>query len=339
MKIIHILPELQLGGVERHVIDLANEQARRGHQVMVLSAGGQMERQLHDEVSVRHLPVHKKNPLTGLYSALKIAYWIRREGWQIIHAHSRVPAWIANWAASLSHVPWVYTAHAVYSHNLGLHPLAKAASVICVSRAVQDDLQEYLPADRAVIYNGLPEKVSQWSCPDSSVPIILAVGRLTPLKGIDTFLRALALLKNRGETGWRFVIVGDGPQRRELERLAATLGISSSVEFAGYREDIEERLLRCRCYVLPSLSEGMGLTLMLAVKMGVPVLASDLPAVRELAIDGTKLLSPANPAAWADALQRLLAGEPGAAPQFDAKVLLTESGMVSKVLATYNRLL
>ena len=107
MKIIHILPELEIGGVERHVIDLANELVKRGHEVMVISAGGRMERQLDAKVLVRHLPVHKKNPLTGLYSAVKIARWVRREGWQILHAHSRVPAWIANWASPLARVPWL----------------------------------------------------------------------------------------------------------------------------------------------------------------------------------------------------------------------------------------
>ena len=60
MKIVHILPELQIGGVERHVIDLSNELVKKGHEVMVISAGGQMERQLDPKVLVRHLPVHKK---------------------------------------------------------------------------------------------------------------------------------------------------------------------------------------------------------------------------------------------------------------------------------------
>ncbi|MGI6075916.1 MAG: glycosyltransferase family 4 protein [Pyramidobacter sp.] len=338
MKIIHILPELQIGGVERHVIDLANEQARRGHQVMVVSAGGQMERQLHCEVRVRHLPVHKKNPLTGLYSALRIARWVKREGWQIIHAHSRVPAWIANWAASLSCIPWVYTAHAVYSHNFGLHPLAKAKSVICISRAVMDNLRDYLPADRTVIYNGLPEKLPQWHRPVTPMPVILAVGRLTKLKGIDTLLKALALAKNQGLTRWKLAVVGDGPQKDELERLTDSLGLSAFVEFTGYREDIVERLLQCSCYVLPSTSEGMGLTLMMAVKMGVPVLASDLPALRELAIDGEKLLSPSDPAAWADALRRLLTGHNDTAPRFNAEALLTEPQMAAEVLSVYERL-
>ncbi|OON88202.1 hypothetical protein B0D78_08620 [Pyramidobacter sp. C12-8] len=337
MKIIHILPELEIGGVERHVIDLANELVKRGHEVMVISAGGRMERQLDAKVLVRHLPVHKKNPLTGLYSAVKIARWVRREGWQILHAHSRVPAWIANWASPLARVPWLYTAHAVYSHNFGLHPLSKADKVICISQAVRDDLKDYLPADCEVIYNGLPEDVPQWHPPVGGTPIILSVGRLTRLKGIDIVLRALALLKQEGISNWRFVIVGDGPQKKGLEQCAVSLGIASQVEFTGYREDIVDRLLKCRCYVLPSASEGMGLTLMLAAKMGTPVLASNLPAVCELALDKEKLLPPSDSAAWARSLRRLLAGHMDAASRFNAAALLTEAQMVRKLIAVYQK--
>lgn len=338
MKIVHILPELQIGGVERHVIDLSNELVKKGHEVMVISAGGQMERQLDPKVLVRHLPVHKKNPLTGLYSAVKVAQWVRQEHWQIIHAHSRVPAWIANWASSLAHVQWLYTAHAVYSHNLGLYPLKRADKVICVSRAVKDDLSEYIPANSEVIYNGLPESVPQWRPRDGDTPVILAVGRLTRLKGIDTVLQALALLKQEGIRRWKFVIVGDGPQKRELEERAVSLDVAPQVEFTGYKEDIIERLLKCSCYVLPSLSEGMGLTLMLAVKMGVPVLASDLPAICELALEGEKLLPPSEISAWTCSLRRVLSGCLEAAPKFDESVLLTEAQMAGKLLAIYQNL-
>ncbi|MST54629.1 glycosyltransferase family 4 protein [Pyramidobacter sp. SM-530-WT-4B] len=338
MKIIHILPELQIGGVERHVIDLSNELVGRGHEIMVISAGGQMERQLDSKVLVRHLPVHKKNPLTGFYSAVKIARWIRHERWQLIHAHSRVPAWIASWASSLARVPWLYTAHAVYSHNLGLYPLKRADKVICVSRAVKDDLSEYIPANSQVIYNGLPESVPHWRPLGGDTAVILAVGRLTRLKGIDTVLRALALLKQEGICRWKFVIVGDGPQKRALEERAAGLDIASQVEFTGYREDIIEKLLNCSCYVLPSISEGMGLTLMLAAKMGVPVLASDLPAICELTLEREKLLPPAEISAWTRSLRQILSGCLEVAPKFDESVLLTEAQMAGKLLAIYQNL-
>lgn len=60
MRIIEVLPELDIGGVERHVIDLANELAERGHDIVVISAGGKMQCQLSQKVSHLCLPVHKK---------------------------------------------------------------------------------------------------------------------------------------------------------------------------------------------------------------------------------------------------------------------------------------
>ena len=79
MTIIEILPELDIGGVERHVIDLSNELAARGHDVTVISAGGKMQSQL--SAAVRHIdmPVHKKNPFTIWACSRKIAALARRE--------------------------------------------------------------------------------------------------------------------------------------------------------------------------------------------------------------------------------------------------------------------
>ena len=82
MRIIQILPELDIGGVERHVIDLSNELTERGHDVMVISNGGQMQNQLSGKVLHRDLPVHKKNPITAWRCSGEISSWIRQEGWE-----------------------------------------------------------------------------------------------------------------------------------------------------------------------------------------------------------------------------------------------------------------
>ena len=117
MTIIEILPELDIGGVERHVIDLSNELAARGHDVTVISAGGKMQSQL--SAAVRHIdmPVHKKKPFTIWACSRKIAALARRKGAQLILAHSRVPAWIARWAAKGAGVPYVVTAHVVFGNK------------------------------------------------------------------------------------------------------------------------------------------------------------------------------------------------------------------------------
>ena len=119
MKIAQILPEFHEGGVERHVLWLSNALAGLGHEVTVISAGGKLEDKLDRRVAFWRLPVQRKNPITGLYSALKIAGRAKRQQWDILHAHSRVPAWIAWWASAMSSKPWIFTAHDRYRKKIG----------------------------------------------------------------------------------------------------------------------------------------------------------------------------------------------------------------------------
>ena len=123
MRILHIVPEFEEGGVERYVVQLCEAQTSAGHSVTLATAGGKLEKLLPESVKVLHLPVQRKNIFTGLYSAHKLSLI---DGRDIIHAHSRVPAWIAWRTSDLTKTPFIVTAHAPYSLNLGLLPLRHA---------------------------------------------------------------------------------------------------------------------------------------------------------------------------------------------------------------------
>ena len=331
MKIIHILPELQLGGVERHVIDLANEQARRGHQVMVLSAGGQMERQLHDEVSVRHLPVHKKNPLTGLYSALKIAYWIRREGWQIIHAHSRVPAWIANWASNMGNAPYVVTAHVDFGTKIPwiYAPYRKAQRVICVSAAVQAAMKNCFYDNTTVIINGLKEPEEHWNPENALQNKLLFVGRLSSVKGLQDILQVIPV-----DIPWTLDVLGDGPQKKEWRNICKERGIADRVIFHGYSEKVEHFMATSSCLLFPSYTEGMPLTLGQAIQIGIPILASDIQPVVEMKGNKNGLIPAGNLPLWKERLEGFL--EHCYIPEpFPRDCVPTVCHMVDQVLDVY----
>ena len=153
MRILHIVPEFEQGGVERYVIELSREQVSHGHQVSLATAGGKLEAELPREVEVIHLPVQRKNLFTGLYCVYRLAQKHRQ--WDIVHAHSRVPAWITWWTSALTGMPWIYTAHSTYSLNAGLTPLKHAKGVICVSDAVRKHLADYLPERTVTLTNGI----------------------------------------------------------------------------------------------------------------------------------------------------------------------------------------
>ena len=303
MRILHIVPEFEEGGVERYVLQLAQEQLACGHRVFLVTAGGKLEPLLPHGVEVLHLPVQRKNPLTGLYCTFCLA--LKRSQWDIIHAHSRVPAWIAWWTSALTNMPWIMTAHAVYSLNAGIAPLKHAGGVICISDAVKQHLEGYLPARTAVVPNGVRKPTLLWEgrgFPD--YPRFLFVGRLTRLKGLDTALRALGEMKGRA---WDLDVIGDGPQRAELEALTSELGLQERVHFHGFRDDVEKWMVSSGCLLFPSYQEGMGLVVLQALNVGLPVLASDLEPLRPLA--SGPLVPPGNVEAWRKAIEKVLDGE------------------------------
>ncbi len=309
MKIIQILPALEEGGVERHVLWLSEELASRGHALCVVSSGGRLVNALPGGVVHRTLPVEAKNPATALRSALKIASLIKREGWNLLHAHSRVPAWIALAASSLAKCPYVVSAHGIFGNRKKIVylPYRKASRVLCVSRTVKEDMGECFGENSEVVRNGLPAPGKMWGGPAKETEKrFLFIGRLTPLKGLQDVLEILPLLK--GE--WRLDVVGDGPLFPTLSRRGMELNLSGRLFFHGFRNDTDEWLSRCSCLLFPSYSEGMPLTLARAVQMGVPLFASNIPSVAEMADTRDGLLPPGNKEAWRKALQGFLDGKP-----------------------------
>ena len=331
MRILHIVPEFEEGGVERYVLHLAEEQLAHGHQVSLATAGGKLEALLPREVELLKLPVQKKNPITGLYCTFCLA--LRRKRWDILHAHSRVPAWIAWWTSALTGLPWVMTAHAPYSLNAGLTPLPHARGVICVSQAVEDHLTGRLPSLALTIPNGIRKPARLWSgqgFPQN--PKFLFVGYLARRKGLDVALRALGFLKERN---WTLDVLGDGSQRKELEALVSELGLESRVTFHGFRDDAGEWMASSGCLLFPSWQEGLPLTVIEALAVGLPILASDIEPLRPLA--SGPLIPPGNVDAWREAIEKVLDG--GAASPLSAKALTTFEETVSRTEAFYREVL
>lgn len=299
MKIIEILPELDIGGVERHVIDLANTLAERGNSVTVISYGGRMQCQLSNKVDHRRLPVHKKNIFTGYMCARKIARMVREEGFELIHAHSRVPAWIAMWVSSMAKIPFVVTAHVNFGTKTKwiYKPYRKADKTICVSAAVQEGMKECFYDNTKVILNGLDTPAVLWKKPVTPVTKFLFVGRLSKVKGLHDALNAMPK-----EREWTLDVLGDGPIREELESQVRELGFTERVTFHGYSDKADEFMAKASCLLFPSYTEGMPLTLARAVQIGLPVIASDIPPVSEMAGTHEGLLAPGDIPAWSKAI-------------------------------------
>jgi glycosyltransferase involved in cell wall biosynthesis len=136
---------------------------------------------------------------------------------------------------------------------------------------------------------------------------LVTVARLSPEKGLDTLLHAMAEAV-RAEPGIHLEIAGDGPLRSELEQLAKNLGLDRHVRFLGEVRDIAALLSRASLFVLPSNSEGISLTLLEAMARGLPIVTTKVGGNVEVVIHGETglLVPPASPPALAGAILKIL---------------------------------
>jgi len=167
------------------------------------------------------------------------------------------------------------------------------------------------------------------------------VGRLGQEKGHQHLLKAATLVPQA-----TFVIAGEGPLRESLEAQAKQLGIDGRVKFLGHREDIQDLLAICDVFVLPSLSEGLPVSVLEAMAASKPVVASAVGGNKEVVIHGETglLVPPADPTALATAIQSILS-DPGFAARLAAagnervQKQFSAETMVGKITQIYDELI
>ncbi|MBI1403127.1 MAG: glycosyltransferase [Porphyrobacter sp.] len=195
--------------------------------------------------------------------------------------------------------------------------LRDADAVSTVSEAIRDRIaaDPALAAARPqVIPNGVDTQfwrpAQDCAASTGAPPLIVAVGRLAPIKGFDVLIDALAQLAEAG-TGCRLVLIGDGPEQAALERQARDRGAAGQIAFCGRLgpETVREHLRNAALFAMPSRSEGMPLALLEAMATGVPAVASRVGGVPRLAEGCARLVAPENPAALADGIGSLLADD------------------------------
>ncbi len=325
LKIMYLLPELNVGGVETHVLAMSEGMRKAGHEAIVVSNGGALLPRL-EASGVRHitLPIHRKSPSAVRKMAGAVRAIALEEGVDIVHAHSRVPAWVAHFASKGLRSAFIITAHGQYAPHLGSSVMTKGDRIICVSEVIREHMRERLGADPAkmrVVYNGIDIEAAERSVADrrpgaevraelgvpESAPVIGSVGRLTVAKGFRFLLEAFRRLRERMPEA-RALIVGDGPMNKELSQLAAELGVADRVVFTGVRTDIYDLLGAMDAYVVSSVFEGFPMGCLEAMAARVPIAATNVGGIPEMLEDGRAalLVEPKNPEALAEAARRLL---------------------------------
>jgi len=320
VNILQILPELNVGGVETGTVDLAKYLVGQGHKSIVVSNGGALVAQLQSDGSKHYtLPVHKKNLFTAYRCIGKLVGIIHKEKIDIVHARSRVPAWIAFFACRQTEAHFLTTCHGYYSTHLLSKVMGWGKMVIAISEVIgRHMVQDFAtPAENIRV---IPRSVDveKFNLPrpskaDKKAFTVVMIGRITPLKGHPYFLKAMARVIHQLPSV-KIQIIGDAPPKKqaykdELLLLTKRLGIADQVEFMGNRRDIPELLSKADCLVLSTITqEAFGRVIIEAQAAGVPVVATRVGGVTEI-IEHEKtglLVLPKDVEAMAAAVLRIL---------------------------------
>lgn len=371
IKVLHVVRPAA-GGMKNHLIDLVRRTDKTRFDVTVACPpNSQLWDSLY-EMNIKLIPI----PLVGEispakdYAAIRILIkHLHNTKTSILHAHSSKGALVGRLAAVVARTPVViFTAHnsIFYEEWPGWKKRLFASvekflarftdRIITVSDALKQEIMEMegLPSKQiTTIYNGIEvDKFTGKSDPlhirksmniPELGPVVGTIARLAPQKGISFFLKAASLLK---EYQVNFVIIGDGPLEESLKQEAVDLGLQGRVTFTGRREDISDILSTLDIFVLPSVTEGLPLTILEAMAAGKPIVATRVGGIPEVIVDGKTgiIVPPKDPEAMAVALASLLGGREkmakiGLAGQKLVKDKFTIDTMVERTMNLYSQLL
>jgi len=327
LNVIHLVEELTIGGLEKILTTIVLNLDKKKYNVSVwcLREGGFFADKLVKEgidVKILHIST-SRNPL----SIYKLYRLLKCHKFDIIHTHAYSAGTIGRMSAFLAGVPVIISHnHSVYDYYGKFYNLVEwflsliTDRVICISEVVNgfaNKTQRINSKKLITIHNGiddvcdLTEKSSSDLKKELGIPInhpvICTISHMEEHKGLKYLLEAASLLL-QSKNDVSFLLVGEGVLKKELKILCADLKIEKNVIFAGEQSDISEILSLSDIFVLPSLREGLPLTILEAMACGKPVIATNVGGIPEIVKDGENgiLVYPKDPETLYMAMNELL---------------------------------
>lgn len=341
MNITHVVENLNRGGLERMVIDLARLQQAQGHrcQLVCLFEPGSLAHELDGS----GIPVRACGKRRGadLRALARLRGALHEHATEVLHTHNAVAHYHAVWASRGLGIPRVVNTR----HGMGVNrrsgrrewlyrrSMVATNVVATVCAAARDDAARRgiaPPPKLQVIPNGIPVRAFRIGSDEARIQlrqmlgvapdarIVGSVGRLNWTKDQAGLIRAFGMVCAQVPQAL-LLLIGDGELRTELEQCAVAEGLAGRVRFLGDRSDVRELLRGLDLFVLSSLSEGYSMALLEASAVALPIVATAVGGNGEIVRDGISgyLVPPRDPAALADAMTVLLR-DPARAQAFGA---------------------
>lgn len=323
VRLLHLVLNLDVGGLERVLVNHVRSADRKRFDVGVLCLGepGRLAGEVEAlGVPVYALGVHGRGIGRGVR---RLVRELRRLKPDVLHTHNLAAHLLGATAARIARVPViVHTKHGRYDTSVWRRALgvriasALSSAVVSVS---EDSAREAVSSEGVsarkirVIHNGVDVAAITPGDRFSRAPgtRAVSVGRLAQVKDYPTLLRAARKVVD-ALPSFHLELVGDGPERAALERLRSELSLEGQVTFLGERHDVLERLRAADLFALSSTSEGLSLGLLEALAAGLPIVATRVGGNAEIVTDGETgcLVPPSDPSALAEALLACLTNPP-----------------------------
>jgi glycosyltransferase involved in cell wall biosynthesis len=348
------------GGQNQALLTVLGLRALGHRTVLVAHPHGELRRRASEGLDV--IPLAPRNEL-DLAAAWRFARVLKDLAPAVVHAHD--PHGVALAATALAYQRIDPTPRLVASRRVDFHMQTNAFSrwkyrqvsmFICASEAIRHIvISQGIPPQRVVtVHEGIdlehvdaapPLGLRETFWLPTNAPVVLSIGALVPHKGHRHLVQA-AVEVARNVSDVRFVILGEGELRAELTRQIRDLGLEKRVVLAGFRPDVLSLLKTCDLFVMPSITEGLGTSLLDALACERPVVASDVGGIPEVIVDGETglLVPPRDVDRLAESIVRLLedralAARLASAGRVRVERQFTVERMVESTLAVYETLL
>ena len=310
-NILHISRTMDIGGAEKIVYQLATDLKEEFENVHVASTGGLWEEELNKNGIKHHkiLDVESKSPKTLVTNFNTLRKIIKENKIDIIHTHHRMAAFYARLLMYIfPKVKHIYTAHNIFDNKIKMYKYSlKGAKVIAVGEGVSRHLKEDLSIDSSIIYNAIHESSNESTVKEITERTEIKIGfigRLSEQKGLSYLIDAIKLIEKENI---HLFIAGDGDLKDKLLIQVQALELDDKITFLGYREDTTAIINSCDFMVMPSLYEGLPLTLIEYFQNGKTVVGTTIPGIQEVVTHEVSglLVKPGDALSLSKEIQRL----------------------------------